>query len=564
MWNRQLGAFDSLPTVRDVLELPSVRNGLPAVLAGENFLDSEVHWAHVCEQPDMERFLNGGELVLTSGTGLGGDPEEWIPLIDAISDCGATALVIELGRYYTQLPDTVTARANARGLPLITLQRSIRFVDVTHAIHKMIKDKQSDELQQRVNVHEIFTQLTVSGADADTIVAHVGKMLECSVVLENVAHQVLACHAHGGKVGELLDGWEQRSRNAVADERTSYQPELRWLVTKVGAHDETWGRLIILLDDPSARHMARTIAERAADALTLRRLIERDQETLEHQSQRSLLTSILTPFLADTDEIVARARTLGVELVGRQLIGGSARIKPAGRSPAMPRSAEAQHREYITATERAVAECDGVAVLAASNGKDRLVLVVSADPDVPIETVLDGLAPRIHQQLGLLAWPVEVSIGFGSAVRTIGDVALSCTEARNAASAGRRFGRGRSYYRLADFGVLGLLHLLRDDTRVQAFVERELGDLLSYDQRHGTDLVHVLRVFLDHGQNKSTTARELFLSRPSLYERLGRIEQTLGLDVTDSDVALSLHVALYALDCMRSNAENLQPLPDKV
>ena len=105
--------------------------------------------------------------------------------------------------------------------------------------------------------------------------------------------------------------------------------------------------------------------------------------------------------------------------------------------------------------------------------------------------------------------------------------------------------------RTAHNRLRGLLHLLRDDARVQTFTERELGPLLTYDAQRGSDLVHVLGLYLASGRNKVLTAQRAHLSRPALYERLRRIERVLGVDLEDVESCASLHVALLALDSVR-------------
>jgi len=106
-------------------------------------------------------------------------------------------------------------------------------------------------------------------------------------------------------------------------------------------------------------------------------------------------------------------------------------------------------------------------------------------------------------------------------------------------------------YALADIRIRGLLHLLRDDVRLHVFVERELGALLSYDQRDQADLVRVLQTSLKHGGNKSTAAHELGMSRRTLYERLKRIAVIVGCNLSSVESCLSLHVALIALGSQR-------------
>ena len=55
---------------------------------------------------------------------------------------------------------------------------------------------------------------------------------------------------------------------------------------------------------------------------------------------------------------------------------------------------------------------------------------------------------------------------------------------------------------LPDQRLRGLLYQLRDDPRVRAFADRELGALVSYDAVHGTRLVGDLAAFHKDGHIK--------------------------------------------------------------
>ena len=102
------------------------------------------------------------------------------------------------------------------------------------------------------------------------------------------------------------------------------------------------------------------------------------------------------------------------------------------------------------------------------------------------------------------------------------------------------------FYRLPDLRLRGLLHLLRDDPRLQTFVERELGALLASEQ--DTDLIGVLSAYLAAGGNKAAAAKNSHLARPTFYQRLHRIERILGTDLSSAESRTSLHVALFALE----------------
>jgi purine catabolism regulator len=139
-------------------------------------------------------------------------------------------------------------------------------------------------------------------------------------------------------------------------------------------------------------------------------------------------------------------------------------------------------------------------------------------------------------------------------VESIRDVRRSFLEAEQVADVAVRQPDGRPYYRLPDLRLRGLLHLLRDDARLQTFAERELGALLTHDAQRGGDLARILRIYLDAGRNKAVAAQKAHLSRPAFYDRLRRLERILDTDLDDVESCLSLHVALLALESFRRDS----------
>jgi purine catabolism regulator len=139
----------------------------------------------------------------------------------------------------------------------------------------------------------------------------------------------------------------------------------------------------------------------------------------------------------------------------------------------------------------------------------------------------------------------QAVIGVGSPAGGIGEVRRSLTEAAQVAAAAAG-APPAPYYRLADLRLRGLLQLLRGDARVETFVARELGALLRYDEAHGTDLAGLLATYLAEAGNKAATAARAHLARPTLYERLARIERVLGVSLDSGESRTSLHVALLA------------------
>lgn len=513
------------PSVREVLDLDPVRNGAPRVVAGERGLDQVVRWVHSSEVPDIATLLRGGELILITGIGLPPEDAGLRRFITDLADVGACGLAVEMGRRFSQrLPAVMVRTAEELGFPLVELHRGTPFVLITQAVHEMIVDAQLAELRATAEIHQRFTDLSVEGAAPAEVVALTAALAGAPVVLENLSRQVLAYDAAGGSTELLLASWESHSRAVQPPGRTGHDAEAGWLVTVVGARGQDWGRLLIRL--PAARDRDVTLIERAASTLALVRLTQRDD--LERQTQSALLAALLA-HTAPVGDVIVRAKALGVHLERRHLVGVVIRACPAD----------------VAARALRDTSLAGLAG-ALDDGSAGILLTLRTAEEEP--DALHRLAARIR---ALADGDVVVAAGEG--VATPKEARRSLLEASQVAMSVRHVAATPGeVVRLADVGLPGLLHMLRDEPRLQTFVEQELGPLLAHDARHPREqLLGVLRIYLECGRNKSAAAEHSHLSRPAFYERLARIRRVLGVDLDSVRVCLSLHVALLALDALR-------------
>jgi purine catabolism regulator len=535
------------PTVSEALALPVIRQGRPKVVAGAGGLDRRVRWVHVAEVADIAHLLRGGELVLTTGIALPDDPDGLTKYVDELAETGVAGVIIELVRHWSeQLPAALVTAAERHGMPLVTLSRETRFVAVTEAVVGLIVDAQVAELRAAEQVHETFTALTVSGAEPAQVLQEVARISGLPVVLETLAHDVLAYDAAGGDPGELLADWARRSRAVTVAERTSYHAEAGWLVTVVGARGNDWGRLMLACPEPPLhRHIV--IVERAASALAVHRLVARDREGLERHAHRTLLTDLLSSATPPSD-LTARTNALGVPLERRQLLGLS--VRPSTTTPTRPAQSMATQealRDLAEATALAARRAR-VAALVGVVDDTSVRALLSVTPQADTDAVLGRLAREIHHAASATPRALPVVVAVGSKVTAVSDARRSLVEAAQVAQAALRSpdSPGVGYHRLDDVRLRGLLHLLADDDRVAAFADRELGALVARDANHGSRLLDTLRHYCEHGGNKSAAAAAAHMSRTAYYQQLSRIEQVLGVSLDDPESVLSLYVALLA------------------
>jgi len=525
-----------LPTVADVLALEPVKLGSPRVVAGADALGAPVRWVHVIELAEAGHLLRGGELVLSTGIALPPDPDGLARYVAGLAAAGVSALAVELGsRYVRALPEALIAAAGTHGLPLIVLERETQFVAITEAVHAQILNAQVAELRAAQRLHEIFTGLALAGAGQDEIVRRASDLAGAAAILADLSHRVLACAPAGQEMTQLLAGFAGRSRAAVISGRIGYDLAAGWLVTVVGSRGDDWGRLIFVLPGPPDPGTL-VLAELAATTLALARLgSDRHGESPERAAHRSVLAALAGSAYADPADLEARIVALGVPLAGRVLIPVVIRVAGGENTPGDMASALATAcRDLrLPAIAGTLDDRQAGALLALAAGADH-------------DAALTRLAARLRRAGALGASQV---IGAGTGVAGVAELPRGFGDAASAAAAAAGYsdrgpGPRKSFARLSDLRLAGLLHQLREDRRVQEFAERELGPLLSHDERAGTDLVAVLAAYLQTGGNKAETAKRCGLARPTLYERLRQIEQVLGVSVDEAGSRLALHTAL--------------------
>jgi DNA-binding PucR family transcriptional regulator len=82
-----------------------------------------------------------------------------------------------------------------------------------------------------------------------------------------------------------------------------------------------------------------------------------------------------------------------------------------------------------------------------------------------------------------------------------------------------------------------------DPRDASLFVHDQLAALADHDREHGTDLLRVLELALDH-HDRNDAARAAFMHRNTFRRRLRQAEQLAGADLACPEERLALHLAL--------------------
>ncbi len=135
-------------------------------------------------------------------------------------------------------------------------------------------------------------------------------------------------------------------------------------------------------------------------------------------------------------------------------------------------------------------------------------------------------------------------VGIGDPQPKLEQLSLSYEQATSAIMIASNVGRDDPVTSWSDLGVYRLLSRLSPGELAIDALPPGLAALLDADGCE--ELVTTLESYLDNGGAVKETAAKLYLHRGSLYHRLSRIEKIAGVDLTNGEDRLLLHLGLKA------------------
>ncbi|ADB50751.1 PucR family transcriptional regulator [Conexibacter woesei] len=513
-------------SVRSALELDVIRAGEPRVLAAPTQLDRPIRWVHVLDTPVVNGMLRGGELVLTTGAGAGRTSAEQGRYVDEVARSDAAALVLELGTVYRgETPRPLVDAANRARLPLVALQRPVRFVEVTEVVHGRLLGEQVATLERLEAMREGFMSLVLGGAATEDVLRHAARLLESAIVVHDGRGGLLSIDTGPLDEREALAAWEraaagERLGGAVAPEPVEVRGVHRADVVALRP-----GRPFDAAERAAVRQVALTLGlewlGRAALELSLRR---RTRGNL----LQSLLDGRLTPLDAER-----RLRVLGgghalsfwpVAVVLRGLEGGASLLEEL---------ADGLSVEGVGRHGRPLLDV-----------RDRRLLWAAPGPAAAFEPTAETLTRQLRRAAERHdIEPERLSVAIGqpvdglAALREQFETTLLVAEA----AAGEAPVPWRDARRAS---LAAIAFALKDDPRLVRFARSHLDRLERLPARRRDDLLRTLRAVLESGGHKSRAARELHLDRGALYKRMARLEEVLGVDLDDAQTRAALTLVL--------------------
>ncbi|GAA3167211.1 hypothetical protein GCM10010466_67350 [Planomonospora alba] len=309
------------PTLRTVVQrLPL---GLSA-LTGHGALDRPVRWVAVSELEDPTPFLEGGELVLTTGMRL--DDAAAGPYVERLVARGVAGLGFGVGLGHEAVPAGLVAAAGRAGLPLLEVPRETPFVAIGKAVSDLLAAEQYEEIARAFAAQGRLTRAALGPEGARAVIDRLARELGGWAVLLDEAGAVRHAAGRGAHAAvrflpELgrLRGRARQGGGSPASLAFS-TPAEHVVAQPLGAR-RVRGFFAVGLGKPFTP-VEHTVVNAAGSLLTL--ALEHGREHLA--AERRIRAAVLRLLLAGEAE--AGRETL--ERLGERLPGGPLAVLAAG------------------------------------------------------------------------------------------------------------------------------------------------------------------------------------------------------------------------------------------
>ena len=170
------------------------------------------------------------------------------------------------------------------------------------------------------------------------------------------------------------------------------------------------------------------------------------------------------------------------------------------------------------------------------------VFTISETDIVLIKEVRPGIEPADLEKLAfsisdtlVSEFYTKVSIGVGTVVDNIRNLAISFKEAQIALEVGKVFDTEKNIVSYENLGIARLIYHL-PTTLCETFLREvfKKGSIESLDQ----ETLFTIQKFFENNLNVSETSRKLFVHRNTLVYRLEKIKKLTGLDLREFDHAI--------------------------
>lgn len=539
--------------VKDLL-MEEEMNGA-RLISGEEGLDNEIKGVTIIEAPDIVKWINGGEVLLTGLYAFRScSMEDFKNYIDELVKKKISALILKRGKPVEGAEDKVEYLiqfSRKHTIPILEVPFEISFRDVMSRLMERLFNEEVTRLKYFKTTHDNFSALVLGsesiGVAIDQILDVLAKLIRNPVAAFNRQLDCIGASEGAERSLEIQKDAQSYEPGVYSNyEYLRQQIENRQqYIVKVKLNLRERLYLVITEEEDSFDVMDAIATESAIWALQFELVRQYSVTELEKKFQNDIMHNILNGKIDSISELQKNTSLLGVPINGnfRVIVFG---LKGEDRDK---RDFKSKISDTNLLSDAIACQMTNVKIY---NDLDRIVVVKEVNKEQTQEEYrqeIREIVDKVQAYVSRQDKELQVKAGVGKVVEGVINLPDSFKEANEAFTfvdiAGEISEDGNSQVTLfSDLGIFKLLCQLDNPELLLEYVPEGLQKLYNYKKPQRDDLLITLKTYLDRNLNLSKTAQDLFVHYKTASYRIEKIAKITGVDFDNANEVLAFRIGL--------------------
>ena len=535
-------------TVRKLLEseqFPKMK-----LLCGEKGLDLEVKGIRIIEIEDMERYLTGGEILITSfQVYLSCSDREVEQHFEDLVKSDISGFIVKKRKEYDPTGRRLSLlekHCKKYEIPLVEISEDSYYWGIIRYVIMQVFDKDTARLKYFKITHDNFNTFILNNNGSCNTASDIIKFL--SVMIENPV--VL----YYGNLNCMVSTNSDNSKLILSDEIQPYKPNIitkfQYMkqmkgscvqyVVKFAILNEMEIYITITEENRELIELDYMAIENAIINLQYGFLSEFAQDEVKKKYQRDFIHNILNGLLS-SKEMTEAAAQLGMKESDTYRVVDFHTIK---KNVQRKYTKEQLHEVGVIVGELMYLLPDALIY----RNMDQIVMIQQVDSnqtELEYQKEMEEIEEVIQRSILYRKKDTDFQIGIGKSVEGYQRLKESYHEASRAIKyidiirlvTGDK---NKSVVHYSNLGFFQIFGEIDDVTELERYIPETLKKLYLYDDEHKGELITTLQMYLRNNQSIKKTAGAMFVHYRTISYRLEKIKQISGINFDNANEVLAV------------------------
>ncbi|MDL4842225.1 PucR family transcriptional regulator [Aquibacillus rhizosphaerae] len=530
-----MGSFQL--TIREVLKNKCFENA--KVVAGEKGLDNVVRWVHIMEVTNIDKLLNGSELILSTGIGWKDFQKTSIDYFEQLIRAKASGLCIELVKYANEIPKELIELANKHNLPIIVFYEEVRFIDITQNMNTQLMNNQYKILADLEEFSRKLNHTMLLPNAFKRVLKLINQYLNVQVIYLSKTKEetIFVPLQHEMEQNKLVQSVKKNKGKRLINRNKQFiAPDGSYVGQPVQALDHKFADLIIFPKYKHASEYELLVLDRCANAISqdLVRIFYMEEQRKQKEQQWVY------------EWLNGEYKTEEIEQYISSL---DSTLKPNGATVCICRLNQVlddSKHSYFLAIFRNVLQKYGYFLISLYDHKQFTFIFINQRSLSDWKERLQKTINHVNQmELYKKQTHDSALFGIGKMTRELQSIPQSYETAKEAIKIQNQAKIENEIF-YENLHIYRLVSSLSKSINLTDYIHEYIGPVIEYDESHNSELLYTLQVFLESNGSKNDAAKRLYIVRQTLYHRLDKLKELLGDDFMDATKRATIEFSLHS------------------